>query len=167
MTPTDALRLTAKAAALLIGENPRTVQGWFTRAGHAASRSRDGYPLPIVAEVLADNDRAVPPDVLHREASVTPQRRRRPRRGTTQLSPLLTANTTLARHDNSASLEHALHDARIALGALEREQELSASLASSLAALTQEIAALRAGMREMQEQVAAVTARQRRWWQRK
>jgi prefoldin subunit 5 len=55
----------------------------------------------------------------------------------------------------------------MALGALEREQELSASLASSLAALTQEIAALRAGMREMQEQVAAVTARQRRWWQRK
>jgi hypothetical protein len=156
MPDVDTPRLTAKAAALLIGENERTVQGWFTRAGHAASRTRDGYPLPIVAEVLADNDRAVPPDVLHREASVTPQRKRRPRRASAIPAPSATAHAIEVHRDPEVALERARNDARMALDALEREQQLSASLAASVAALSGELAALRA---------AAVP--RRRWWQRK
>jgi hypothetical protein len=154
MTPNDAPRLTAKAAALLIGGNPRTVQGWFVRAGHKAGKG--GYPLPIVAQVLADHDAAVPDDVLAREASVARIPRRR-----AHLAPL----SQLAVRQQSA-LEHPQNDARMALDTLRQQQEDVASIAANLTALRDDIAALRADIAALVAKADAPVKR-RRWWQRK
>ena len=154
MTPQDAPRLTAKAAALLIGGNPRTVQGWFVRAGHKPGKG--GYPLPVVAQVLADHDAAVPDDVLEREAATSRLPRRR-----AHLAP----PSQLAVRPQSA-LEHPQNDARTALDTLRQQQEEVASIAANMAALRDEIAALRADIAALVAK-AEEPARRRRWWQRK
>jgi hypothetical protein len=150
----DAPRLTAKAAALLIGGNPRTVQGWFVRAGHKPGKG--GYPLPVVAEVLADHDAAVPDDVLERESATARLPRRR-----AHLSP----PSALAVPQGSA-LERRDNDARMALEALRQQQEAVASIAANMAALRDDIAALRADIAALAAKEEA-PKKQRRWWQRK
>jgi hypothetical protein len=154
MTPQDAPRLTAKAAALLIGGNPRTVQGWFVRAGHKPGKG--GYPLSIVAEVLADHDAAVPEDVLAREAATSRLPRRR-----AHLAP----PSALAVRQQSA-LEHPQNDARMALDTLLQQQEAVASIAANMAALRDDIAALRADIAALAAK-EEVPVKRRHWWQRK
>jgi hypothetical protein len=154
MTPPDAPRLTAKAAALLIGGNPRTVQGWFVRAGHKPGKG--GYPLPVVAQVLADHDAPVPDDVLEREAATSRLPRRR-----AHLSP----PSSLAVPPGSA-LERRDNDARMALETLRQQQEAVASIAANMAALRDDIAALRADIAALAAKEEA-PKKQRRWWQRK